>query len=301
MITEEVTEYPDGNLKEIFTLMDGLRQGPCVVWYPNGQKWEERTYVAGKLEGPYRCFYEDGTIEIECTYKGDVKCGEFRRWHPNGQKWEEGYFKDPESVPPTVGNEDGPYVSYYPNGSIDVQCRYRDGKLVGTFRSYYESGGLEVEYTCGDHGEDGLYRRYYEDRSPWITVEYRAGTLIRVISVQDPLGRETVLPAGEIEVWRAGKVTAPGQRPRNVYIQMVVPREARRVTVFDTDKRYRSRVEYAFVIDIVDHEGRRYSEAGPYVVGQEVRATSFNADPSVRKGEEIEVCRYKEHCVLSFD
>ena len=42
------TYYANGNLKEEYTLMNGVKDGLYQEWHENGQKWLEFTYVDEK-------------------------------------------------------------------------------------------------------------------------------------------------------------------------------------------------------------------------------------------------------------
>lgn len=64
-----------------------------------------------------------------------------------------------------------------------------------------------------------------------------------------------MLPEGELVIWKACKSPCL----KNVYVRLIVSLKAKRVTV--NSKNYKSRVEYAFVDEIIDNCGNKYSEA----------------------------------------
>ncbi len=58
------------------------------------------------------------------------------------------------------GELDGPFKSYYPDGSLSGETFYKDGKCVSPERLYYEDGRLESEMDCIDGDFNGHMRVY---------------------------------------------------------------------------------------------------------------------------------------------
>ena len=64
-----VTYYRDG--KTIFSktvLEHGIKNGPFIRYYKNGQKFEHTSYRNGKKHGPSRKYYKNGRLMAEFTY-----------------------------------------------------------------------------------------------------------------------------------------------------------------------------------------------------------------------------------------
>ena len=199
-------------------------------------------------------------------------------WYPDGTKFQEGSHKD--------GKRDGLWKQWHWNGQLWFRAQYRDNKVVGRETSWHDNGQLWYE---ADH-VDG-------ERT------------MRIVSLHDELGRDPRLPDGDIEVWKVGRNNPPtlcnGLNWKRVYISLRVPADARRVSPFDFDKSYGSRVEHAIVVGIEDAHGNPYTQAYSlihtvcpltYVVGQVVRPDGFDPDPTVECGQGIHVVRYKEQC-----
>lgn len=208
-----------------------------------------------------------------------------------------------------TGRKEGLYCSYYRNGNLWELATYSDGCLWGPYTLYYECGqkAREGEYRWEEF--HGTWSSWDDDGSLVEVLEYDEGKLIRVVSCVDNEDRETVLPEGEITVWKAGVVEADGGT--DVYIRLRVPADAKRVTPMNVGiKRYLSRVSMGVVDRIEDVDGTEYPTAKGddgvvYTVGATVRAPDFDADPSVTdpvagSGRGIWVHRFQDQCEVSF-
>jgi antitoxin component YwqK of YwqJK toxin-antitoxin module len=132
----EVPEY-DMNLEEVCSTgihffltkrvaelysRDSIENGLYQSWHDNGEKFEECTFVSGRIEGLYQRRYEDGQIQEECTFVSGRREGLCQRWYTNGQKWKECTYVD--------GVKYGLYQRWYANGEKWEECTYVDGDIV---------------------------------------------------------------------------------------------------------------------------------------------------------------------------
>lgn len=253
--------------------------------------------------------------------------------HPNGKLATDAIYRD--------GKLDGPYVSRYAEGGVESSCTFRRGKLEGPYTRRYRSGPddgqreIECHYV-GDRKEglsttwssdgvklwDGFYhndrlhgphRRYDATGRVVEVLDYVDGRVVRVTSLIDHRGRQCVLDQGPIQVWKIATVCVAGvgtpyhdHDTPNAYVRLLVPAEARRVTVVDDGaQHYKSRVEFAVVEDIVDRWGTHHRVATScvhkgtqlvYRVGETVVPDGFDADPNVDCGAGIHVHKYVDHC-----
>jgi len=131
--------------------------------------------------------------------------------------------------------------------------------------------------------------------------EYRNGRIIRVTSCIDDQKRESVLPPGELTVWKACRSDG-----KNVIVELSVPGEAKRVTPLDPWFRYKSRVDSATVRRITSMEGVDYKEAVScvfrgkkltYRVGETIRPDGFDDNPANDCGQGINVHLHRDHCM----
>ena len=122
----------------------------------------------------------------------------------------------------------------------------------------------------------------------------------------DELGRRFTLPDGEIYVWKACRVKGANGESIPVYVKLLVPDSAKRVTPLNNNDEYKSRVACALVVEILDEQSNKYNEAEAFIrdrlhgmkyeVGKMVYAHHFDGDELVSCGAGINVHRYKNHC-----
>ena len=71
--------------------------------------------------------------------------------------------------------------SYYPNGQINSEENYIDGKKDGKWTWYYENGQIQIEGNYIDGKRDGKWTWYYENGQIQIEVNYIDGEPIETI------------------------------------------------------------------------------------------------------------------------
>ena len=133
--------------------------------------------------------------------------------------------------------------------------------------------------------------------------------ITKVVKLLDGQGRNCVIADGDIFVWKACKATNQSEIV-NVYVQIFVPGEAKRVTPVDFRWIYKSRIEYGLVVSINDSYGNAYTRAQSfvhkdksldYVVDEFVKPDSFNDEVNVDCGAGINVHCYKDQCTQWFN
>ena len=130
-----VNTYFAGQKKEEITIKEGKRNGPCTMWYSNGQKKAFYNYTNCMLNGVCTTWSEDGKKTSEITYKLNMRDGKSIWWYPNGQKELEENYKD--------GKYEGVHCSWYENG---IKCSERiivNGKRY--MYGWYENGQKNYE------------------------------------------------------------------------------------------------------------------------------------------------------------
>ena len=240
----------------------GNRVGTSLEWDDNGDLCEEGSYRNGERHGLWT-WYQDKQ-KAQGVYVDDRKDGKWTMWDERGNIISQIHYSEDRLH--------GLFTNWSPSGEKTLECSYVKGRREGVW----------TEWTCGKKSR---------------VLEYKDDVITKVVTLLDDQGRETVLPDGEIEVWKAGK----GFGNNDVYIKIRVPAEARRVSSL-----YRkARIEYGTVVSIVDREGRKYKEADNfvydrvslrYVVGEVVKANGFDADPDQYCGRGIHVHLHREQC-----
>ena len=126
------------------------REGKTIVWWPNGQKKKSGKNKGGKPIGKWSYWSDDGTPQNENfalkTNKKDP-------------------LKKGKKIKPKQKFNDGPYVTFHPNGMIKEKGNYKDGEKDGSWRSYNSRGQvLQLEiYSSGKISElkkPGAMRKY---------------------------------------------------------------------------------------------------------------------------------------------
>jgi len=114
--------YKNGNLREEYTLVNGVVDGVYRGWYENGQKYVEYTFVSGKVHGSHQMWYDNGRISNESNYVAG-KCEVlYRAWYTNGQKFIEYTL--------VRNNFHGWSYKWNSDGSIKQVTLFRDGREV---------------------------------------------------------------------------------------------------------------------------------------------------------------------------
>lgn len=96
--------------------------------------------------------------------------------HPNGQ---------PEVVIYTKGaGESAEKVMervYYPNGKLDYEGHFKNGREHGEWNYYYENGTLKYKENWVDGLEEGVQIEYAPDGQPYLEKYYEKGQLVRTV------------------------------------------------------------------------------------------------------------------------
>jgi antitoxin component YwqK of YwqJK toxin-antitoxin module len=107
---------------------------------------EEGTFINGLMTGEWVYRYKDG--------KGNLKGkGSFI----NGDGSDIGTTGIPKN------GREGIWLLYHPNGKLQAECNYLNGKLEGLRKTYFENGVLESEENYLNGKLEGLYKSYFEN------------------------------------------------------------------------------------------------------------------------------------------
>ena len=98
------------------------------------------------------------------------KDGLIKRWYPNGQLEYEYNYKD--------GKRDGLAKGWYPNGQLEYEYTYKDGELDGLTKSWDEDGQLQLE----THHKDGKQAHLRGSEVSALKAEEKAETITPLIA-----------------------------------------------------------------------------------------------------------------------
>lgn len=76
--------YSDRSLRCKGTIVNGLREGHWVFYFPNGNIQAECTYFGGKEDGPYRVMRENGAPYYIGQYTMGVRTGTWEIYDQDG-------------------------------------------------------------------------------------------------------------------------------------------------------------------------------------------------------------------------
>lgn len=132
-----------------------LSQKETIVkeYYENGQLYEITTYVDGVKNGVYERYYENGQLDIKTNYLNGEKDGYYYSYWEDGRKFGKFYYKN--------GVIDGENITYQSNGQIHFYDNYKNGKKHGTCKNFRGDGSImnENNYYYGEF--HGTQKRYY--------------------------------------------------------------------------------------------------------------------------------------------
>ena len=181
-----------------------------------------------------------------------------------------------------------------------METTYVDGKQHGLYQEWHSNGTKYGETRYIDGKLHGLHQEWYSDGTSSGIYEYKDNLCVCIISIRDTEGKECTLGEGELIVWKACKSDGV-----NVYVKLKIPAEAKRMTPKNPSHshRYKGRVEYAQVIQIIDKGGNEYKSAKSFVygsllyeVGKEVRPNGYDNTIINECGKGINVHLHKDHC-----
>lgn len=103
--------------------LNGLLNGVCKKWFPNGQLMEERHYLNGQKNGKQVSFWQNGNKRFEFTAQNDKYEGELKEYSENGHLFHLANYVN--------GQEEGTQKMWYDNGKIRANYVIKKGKRYG--------------------------------------------------------------------------------------------------------------------------------------------------------------------------
>ncbi len=100
---------------------NSITDGEQVTYYPNGQVKLRGNLKDGKKTGMWYAYYENGVKQSENEYNYDVLNGKSATFYPSGQLRYIGYFKN--------GKKDGLWEYYSKEGELQKSVTFRKGKI----------------------------------------------------------------------------------------------------------------------------------------------------------------------------
>ncbi len=81
----EINYHRDGSLKMEGDLIDGLREGEWMSWYPDGTVWSKGYFAKGKRTGESKAYYPNSILHMSGTYEEGRKVGIWKVFDNTGK------------------------------------------------------------------------------------------------------------------------------------------------------------------------------------------------------------------------
>ncbi|MDC3316251.1 toxin-antitoxin system YwqK family antitoxin, partial [Candidatus Thioglobus sp.] len=171
------------------TPKDGLH----TEYFDNGQKYNQKSYKDGKLDGKFITWHGNGQKLLEVFYKDGKHEGKFSRWHWNGQikelsdykdgkldgKWTEWYEDGLKKLERNYKQDklDGKRIAWDINGKKEEIVNYKDDKLEGKLTIFFNPDQKEEEINYKDGKLDGKRTFWYENGQKRVEANYKQDKL----------------------------------------------------------------------------------------------------------------------------
>lgn len=285
--------------EEYFTNLDNQKkQGQYRRW-EGDRLMESGHYIDDRKHGRHYVWNKDGGFRTMADYNAGDLHGIFRQWFESAKPGD----REKLIIEYKNGWNDGQYLEWWPNGQLKCNRNYNRGHLDSVSETWYDNGQSEINCNFQLGNFHGPYTKWRQDGNLLSQYIYSQGTMTHILSDRDGRGREYVLGPGQITVWKACRIP---NTEINVYVELLVPAHAQRVTTRMTGQyNYKARVSEAKVVSITDKYGLKHQTATSFVyrgktlsytVGETVRADGFDNNPQHDCGHGINVHLNRDHC-----
>ncbi len=144
---EKQNYYPNGQLKNQYTLKDGKYQGLWTSWWENGQLQSTIPHVDGKAHGEAKEYAADGTLLNKTQYHWDSKS----QTHTAKE------------------------FHYYPNGTLKKEQTRINDALQGVVKEYHSNGKLSTTATYVNNQKHGTEQQYDQTGKPTQSIRWVNG------------------------------------------------------------------------------------------------------------------------------
>ena len=140
---------------------NGLQEGTCKAFYPNGKTTYAENWKKGKREGISFYYFDTGKIKATGNFTKDKKNGPWKYYNEDGTLSAEENFVYREFTE----IKEGAFAYYYKNGKIKETNIYVDDKLEGKQTEHFENGNISKILIFKNNLRNGECKFYYEDGS----------------------------------------------------------------------------------------------------------------------------------------
>jgi antitoxin component YwqK of YwqJK toxin-antitoxin module len=122
--------YSYNKKKELQNFDKGNLDGLSTIWYEDGGKLSETTYMNGILNGPYREYHPDNHLKVQGQYLNGFFTGKWLYFNFSGDIVGEGEFV----------HGTGKERSFYPDGTVSHEVHYKNNLKDGEEIEYSQKG-----------------------------------------------------------------------------------------------------------------------------------------------------------------
>lgn len=105
-----------------YEVIDGIRQGDFIIYFPNGKTQMKGTLTDNKNTGTWIYYRSDGSIESKGEYVNDTPSGKWSWYQLNGKLAEDGFFNK--------GLRDGEWKDYDSTGNLISIIKYKMNTVI---------------------------------------------------------------------------------------------------------------------------------------------------------------------------
>jgi uncharacterized protein len=168
---EEITTYDStGAVRDHHLLTTPPAATEYTLTYPDGKVRQRIAVQCGDATGLTTDLLPSGKVERTAEMFLDRRNGAYEEFDPNtGKTTLKGRYRNDVL--------EGEWLSYYPDGTVELRCHYREGRLEGLRQSYAPNGKLVLEEQEVHGVRDGATRFYNSEGELLIEKVYRRGSL----------------------------------------------------------------------------------------------------------------------------
>ncbi len=137
------TFYPSGQLAEETHYKMGIKHGPWLKFFTEGEPWVEAGYENGNLHGKFVMYRDKNKRDIQGKYHLGIRTGTWMFFNQNGSVREQQVYRHGKldrTIP-----QNGEFTEYYEETGIPKSVySYKQGKKQGEFKEYYNKGEWTV-------------------------------------------------------------------------------------------------------------------------------------------------------------
>lgn len=150
LIPKESWPKQGQQIEAMVGMVQEIKEGQTLYFYPDGSLKVEAFYKAGKLHGPWRFYSSEGKKLYHSWFIEGKRAGKCCAYYLEGALYSVLGYVD--------GLQEGRQLHYYPDGTLKTIEIYKKGVLNGVVRVYYGNGQMQKEQHFVDGKLEGRER-----------------------------------------------------------------------------------------------------------------------------------------------